>query len=73
MSLPTLGKYLIGVGLLIAGMGILLLVAGKIPWLGRLPGDFLIKRDHVSFYFPLTTCLILSILLSMLFRFFSHK
>jgi hypothetical protein len=62
-----LGKLLLLVGLAIAGMGLLMMVG--LP-LGRLPGDIAIKRDHFSFYFPITTSIILSIILTLIFSFF---
>jgi hypothetical protein len=62
-----IGKALIQLGLLIAALGTLLMLASKIPWIGRLPGDIFIKRESFSFYFPLGTCILLSILLSLLF------
>ena len=55
-------------GVLLA-VGVLLTLSGKLPWLGRLPGDIVIQRDNFSFYFPLGTCLLLSVLLSILFAF----
>ncbi len=70
----TLGKILIGIGLGIVALGTLLLVVDRIPgagnafsWLGKLPGDISIKRDNFSFYFPIATSIVLSILLSLLF------
>jgi hypothetical protein len=60
------GKTLIVMGLLIAGIGLLLTFAGKIPWLGRLPGDILVKRENFTFYFPLATSIVVSIILSLL-------
>ncbi len=61
-----IGKTLILLGLLIAAAGALLTLAGKIPWLGRLPGDIFIKRENFSFYFPLGTCILLSALFSLI-------
>jgi len=62
-----LGKALLGLGLLIALIGAALLAAGRIGLpLGRLPGDIAYKGKHVSFYFPLATCILLSILLSLI-------
>ena len=61
-----MGKTLIVLGLAIAAIGALLTLAGKIPWLGRLPGDIYIKKENFSFYFPLATSLIVSALLSLL-------
>ena len=65
-----LGKTLIIFGLILCGLGMLLLVAPKIPWLGRLPGDIAIQREKFSFYFPLTTCLIISLILTLIFSLF---
>jgi len=64
--MAEMGKWLIFLGLVIAAAGILLLFSGKLPWLGKLPGDIYIKRDNFSFYFPLATCLIISALISFL-------
>ena len=68
--MPDLGRVLIVLGLALAGVGLLLTVAGKIPWLGKLPGDIYYKSDHVTFYLPLATCLLVSIGLSLLFYLF---
>ena len=65
-DLQPLGRALVVIGLVIAGFGLLLLAMPKLPWLGRLPGDIMIRRDSFSFYFPLATCLLLSLLLSLL-------
>jgi hypothetical protein len=66
--LNDLAKILIVVGLVIAGLGALLWLTGKAGWpLGRLPGDIRIERDNFKFYFPLTTCILLSIVLTLLF------
>lgn len=58
--MSDLGRTLIILGLLIATVGLLLIISGKVPWLGRLPGDISIRRDNFSFCFPLTTCIIIS-------------
>ena len=62
-----MGKMLIVTGILLITIGIIVMVGTKIPFLGRLPGDIIIKKQHFSFYFPLTTCIIISIVLSLLF------
>ena len=74
----SIGRLLLGIGFFIALMGLLLVLADRIPgigtlftWFGRLPGDFSIKRDNFSFYFPLGTSLLLSVVLSLLFYFLS--
>lgn len=61
-----LGKVLIAAGLLIAAVGVALLLSGKIPWLGRLPGDILVRKEKFTFYFPLATSLLLSLILSLI-------
>ena len=72
-GIDSLGKMLILFGVVLALLGGLLLLAGKIPFLGRLPGDIVIRRDHWSFYFPLTTSIVISILLTLLFSLFSRR
>lgn len=62
----SLGKGLILIGLLITAVGVLFLYSEKIGWIGRLPGDITIRRENVTFYFPLATCLLISVLLSLL-------
>jgi hypothetical protein len=59
------GWILLILGLVIAGIGLVWLLAPSIPWLGRLPGDIRIERDNFRLYFPLVTCLLLSLLLSL--------
>jgi len=62
-----LGKTLIIFGMIIVALGVILTFAGKVPWLGKLPGDIYIKRDNFTFYFPLATCILLSVLISLIF------
>jgi hypothetical protein len=57
---------LLVLGLIIAGVGLVWILAPSIPWLGRLPGDIRIERENFRFYFPLVTCLILSVALSII-------
>ena len=61
-----LGKGLIIIGLLITAVGVLLLVSEKFGWIGRLPGDFTIRRENFTVHIPLATCLVISVLLSLL-------
>jgi hypothetical protein len=65
-----LGKFLGLIGVLFVLIGIALWTGFGAGWLGRLPGDIRIEREHSSFYFPIVTCLILSLLLSLLFALF---
>ena len=64
--MPGFGKSLIVIGLLIALIGLLFTLGGKIPWLGRLPGDFYIKKENFTFYFPLATSILLSLIISFI-------
>lgn len=69
------GWMLIALGLLICGIGVVWLLAPSIPWLGRLPGDIRIERENFRFYFPLATCVLVSLLLTgilWLVRWFSR-
>lgn len=65
-----MGKSLIILGLILVGAGLLLTYGGKIPMLGKLPGDIRIERDGFTLFFPLGTCLLVSILASLLFWLF---
>jgi uncharacterized membrane-anchored protein len=65
-----LGKMLILLGLVLIGAGLLLTLAGKLPWLGKLPGDLSYKGEHVTVYVPLATCLLISVVLSLLLWWF---
>jgi len=62
-SLHPLGKILIGVGLVIVLAGIALMFADKIPLLGKLPGDIVVRKKNFTFYFPITTLIILNLAL----------
>jgi hypothetical protein len=62
----TFGWTLVVFGLVIAAIGLVWVVAPAVPWLGRLPGDIRIESGNVGFYFPLVTCLLLSLGLTLL-------
>ncbi len=68
--MADLGKSLIFFGIILVAVGVLFVFGGKIPWLGHLPGDISIHRERFSFYFPLTTCILISIILSVILYFF---
>jgi len=70
LGLGSLGKLLFLLGVFIILMGLLLMVGEKIPWVGRLPGDIIIKKEGFTFYFPLATSIIISIILTLLFTLF---
>jgi hypothetical protein len=67
------GKILLIIGLVIAGIGGLFLLGGKIPWIGHLPGDFSYKGKNFSFYFPLATSIVISILITIVLMFIGRK
>jgi Protein of unknown function (DUF2905) len=66
-GIQYIGKFLIVFGILIVVLGGLLLLSGKIPWIGRLPGDIIIHRKNLTFYFPLATSILLSAILTLIF------
>jgi len=72
-GLDSLARLLILFGLILAAVGGLILFVGKVPFIGRLPGDIYIQRKNFSFYFPLTTSILLSILLTILFSLFRRR
>lgn len=61
----NIGKSIIIIGFVIVAIGALILLAGKVPFIGKLPGDIYIKKKNFSFYFPLATSILLSILISL--------
>jgi hypothetical protein len=70
-TMAPLGRALVIIGLLIASIGLLLWGGGSLPLLnrlGRLPGDIYIRRDNFTFYLPITTCIIVSIVISLFIR-----
>ena len=67
------GKILIFIGLLLAILGIIFVIGNKIPFIGKLPGDIAVERKNYSFYLPVTTCIIISIVISFVLWLFSRK
>lgn len=72
-DLDPFAKLLILFGLILVAVGGLLLFIGKVPYIGKLPGDIYVQRRNFSFYFPLTTSILLSIILTLLFSFLSRR
>jgi hypothetical protein len=68
--MPGIGRMLVILGVLLVIVGLGFMFADKIPYIGRLPGDIYIKREKFSFYFPLTTSIVISIILTILFSIF---
>jgi hypothetical protein len=65
-GLQYIGKFLIVFGAIVIAIGGLLLLSGRVPWLGRLPGDILIHEKNFTFYFPLATSILLSLIFTLL-------
>jgi hypothetical protein len=65
--MTDVGKLLVVFGLVIAAVGFLLILAGRVPWVGRLPGDIYVQRGNWTFYFPLATSLLISAVLTLIF------
>jgi hypothetical protein len=64
--MPDLGRFLIIIGVILVIVGAVFLLAPKLPWLGHLPGAISYKRGNFSFYFPLGTCILISIVLTLI-------
>jgi hypothetical protein len=67
------GKLFIFIGLLLVVIGFVFIIGNKIPFIGKLPGDIVIERRNFNFYFPITTCIIVSIILSLIFWLLGKK
>jgi hypothetical protein len=61
-----LARVMIIIGVVLIAIGLVLLVLPRFPFLGRLPGDILIKKEHLTFYFPLATSIVISIIISLI-------
>jgi hypothetical protein len=68
--MADIGKMLMAVGLMVFVLGAVLALVGRLPWFGRLPGDIVVERGPVTFYFPIVTCIIVSVVFSLLFWMF---
>ena len=66
----TLGRVLMIAGAVLFVAGLLLSLAPRVPWLGRLPGDVVYRRGNFTFYFPLVTSILLSVILTLVLRLF---
>ena len=74
-TIQHIAKFLIAVGLIIAGVGIILLIFRNIdiPFLGRLPGDIMIEKKHFTIYVPIATSILFSIILSLILYFVTRR
>ncbi len=67
------GRTLIVLGAVVVLVGLGLLLADRIPWLGRLPGDIVVRREHGTFYFPIVTSIVVSLVLTLLLNLFFRR
>ena len=72
-NIQYIGKFLLLLGIIIALVGALFLLSVKIPWIGKLPGDFIIQKKNFTFYFPVATSVLISVLLTLLFWLFGRR
>lgn len=72
-NLQFIGRFLLIIGIVIILLGLLLMLSGKISWIGRLPGDIIIQRKNFTFYFPLATSILISLLLTLIFWLFGRR
>jgi hypothetical protein len=73
MGIQHLGKLIIILGIFLVVIGVLIVLAPKIPYIGRLPGDIYIKRDRFTIYFPLISSIIISLILTLILNFILRK
>ena len=71
--MQDLGRLLVLAGAFAIVLGVVLLLAPRLPWLGRLPGDILIRRDSFTFYFPVVTSLVVSVVVTLLLNLFWRR
>jgi Protein of unknown function (DUF2905) len=67
------GKILVIIGAVILALGGVFLLSGKLPWIGRLPGDIVVHKKNFTFYFPLATSVILSLVLTLILWLIGRK
>ncbi|NQU73224.1 MAG: DUF2905 domain-containing protein [Candidatus Omnitrophica bacterium] len=73
MEFNWLGKTLIFFGAVLILVGGVFLLSDKVHWFGRLPGDIMIRKNFFTFFFPITTCILISIILSIIFYFLGRR
>ncbi len=72
-AVNTIGRSLISIGVILVIVGVVLIFAARTPYIGKLPGDIYIKKKNFTFYFPITTSILISIILSVLLFLFTKK
>jgi hypothetical protein len=72
-GVQQIGKLILAAGVVLLVVGALFMLAGKTPWIGKLPGDITIQRKNFTLYFPLATSILISIVLTLLFWIFGRR
>ncbi|MFH1710591.1 MAG: DUF2905 domain-containing protein [bacterium] len=73
MSIESIGRSFIFFGIVLIVVGSIFVLFGKVPWFGRLPGDIIIKKEGLTFYFPVVTMVLISIVLTILFNIIGRR
>lgn len=72
-EINSIGKLLLLIGFVLIFIGTVFTIAGKVPWIGRLPGDIFVERKNLTFYFPIATSILISIIVSLLLILFKKQ
>jgi hypothetical protein len=70
MLMTEIGKLLLILGIILSIMGLIFIFGSKVPGLGRLPGDIFIKKGNITFFFPIVTCILISIIVTLILSLF---
>ncbi len=73
LAIDSIGRSLIMFGIILIVIGSLFVLFGKVPWFGRLPGDIIIKNEGMTFYFPVVTMLIISLVLTVILNIIGRR
>jgi len=68
--MTEIGKLLLILGIILSIMGLIFIFGSKVPYLGRLPGDIFIKKGNITFLFPIATCILISIIVTLILSLF---
>jgi len=68
--MTEIGKLLLILGIILSIMGLIFIFGSKVPGLGRLPGDIFIKKENITFFFPIVTCILISIIVTLILSLF---
>jgi len=68
--MAEIGKLLLILGIILSIMGLIFIFGSKVPGLGRLPGDIFIKKENITFFFPIVTCILISIIVTLILSLF---